>query len=186
MWKRGFWTANPFFLMSKDALFISCDFNLKWWLSGYILSMSHKVLTFTIDISSFHNGLRQPWSLKLVSVLIATLWKVVMKCKTVMFFFPFWVFFSKCSFLRLQNFISPSIKNPVNLIFALVVCICKIHVFNGVIICEMIQSFWNMSPLPHGFFWNFYQWQVCRYHRGMKMLKVLASNSKNFRIYGIF
>ena len=45
------------------------------------------------------------------------------------------------------------------------------------------KSFRNMSPLPHGFF------EVStsgRYHKNMKILKTLASNSKYFRIYGVF
>ena len=40
-----------------------------------------------------------------------------------------------------------------------------------------------MSPLPHGFFKKF---TSGRYHRDMKILKILASNSKRFRVYGIF
>ena len=81
-----------------------------------ILNMSHSVLTFIIDFSSFHNGLKQLCGLKVVSILRATLWKVVMKCKVVMFF----------------NFLGS------------------------------------------------------RYHREMKTRKILASNSKHFRIYGTF
>ena len=34
----------------------------------------------------FHNGLKHYCSLKSVSILRVTLWKVVMKCKIVMFF----------------------------------------------------------------------------------------------------
>ena len=40
-----------------------------------------------------------------------------------------------------------------------------------------------MSPLPHRFFRNFFSG---RYHRDMKIVKILASNSKQFRVYGIF
>ena len=40
-----------------------------------------------------------------------------------------------------------------------------------------------MSPLPHGFLEIF---TSGRYHRDMKILKILASNSKRFRVYGIF
>ena len=54
-----------------------------------------------------------------------------MKCKIIVLFNFLGSFFPKCSFLRLQNFISPSIKYPVNLIFSVVVCICKINAFNG-------------------------------------------------------
>ena len=39
-------------------------------------------------------------------------------------------FFSKYTFLRLQSFILASIKYSINSIFSVVVCICKIHVFN--------------------------------------------------------
>ena len=39
-----------------------------------------------------------------------------------------------------------------------------------------------MSPLPHGFLKIF---TSGRYHRDMKILKILASNSKQFRVYGI-
>ena len=39
-----------------------------------------------------------------------------------------------------------------------------------------------MSPLPHGFFKKF---SCGRYHRDMKILKILASNSKPFRVYDI-
>ena len=89
-------------------------------------------------------------SLTLVSILGATLWMVAMKFKIVMLFNFLVTFFSKCSFLMLQNFISPSIKHPINLIFSVVVCTCKIHAFNGVIPSQIIQNFWNMSPLAHG------------------------------------
>ena len=42
----------------------------------------------------------------------------------------------------------------------------------------------GMSPLSHGFLKNF---TSGRYHRGMKILKILlASNSKRFRVYGVF
>ena len=99
------------------------------------------------------------------------------------FFLLFGLFFSKRSFLRLQNFISPSIKYPVNLFFSVVVCICKIHVFNWVIPCQIIQNLWIMPPLSHGFSEIF---TSGRYHRHMKALKILASNSKHFQIYGIF
>ena len=107
-----------------------------------------------------------------------------MKCKIVMFFNFLGSFFSKCSFLRLQNFILASIKYPVKLIFSVVVCICKIHIFNGVIPCQVIQNFWIMSPLPHGVFFEIFTSGWC--HRDMKALKMLASNSKHFRIYSTF
>ena len=40
-----------------------------------------------------------------------------------------------------------------------------------------------MSPLPNAFLEIF---TSSRYHRDMKILKILASNTKPFRIYGIF
>ena len=55
-------------------------------------------------------------------------------------------------------------------------------VFNGIIPCQIIQNFSIMSPLSYGFFKTF---TSDRYHRDMKALKILASNSKHFRIYGI-
>ena len=112
-----------------------------------ILNMSHWVLTFFIVFPRFHNGLKQLCSLKLVSILRATLWKVVMKCKIVMFFHFLGFFSPKCSFLRFQNFISPSIKYSINFTFSVVVCICQIHVFNGVIPCHIKEHFWMMSSL---------------------------------------
>ena len=75
---------KPFFLSSKDVLSLVVIFNLKWLLSRFILSICHYVLTFIIDISNFHNGLKYLCSL--VSILRGTLWKVVMKCKLVMLF----------------------------------------------------------------------------------------------------
>ena len=62
------------------------------------------------------------------------------------------LFFSKCSYSRLQSFISPSFKYSINLIFSAVVCICRFHIFNGVIPFEIIQNIWIMSPLSHRFF----------------------------------
>ena len=40
-----------------------------------------------------------------------------------------------------------------------------------------------MSPLPHGFLKIF---TSGRYHRHMKIPKILVSNSNQFRFYGIF
>ena len=45
--------------------------------------------------------------------------------------------------------------------------------------CEIIQG---MSPLPHGFCRIF---TSGRYHRDMKILEILTSNSKQFRVCGI-
>ena len=41
-----------------------------------------------------------------------------------------------------------------------------------------------MLPLPHGFFRNFYQWQISYRYENPK--KILASNFKWFSVYGIF
>ena len=95
-----------------------------------ILSMYHYVLTFIIDFSGFHNGLKHLCSLKLVSILGATLSKVVMKCK-LLSFLNFWALFLKIFIFEVKNFISPSIRYPINLIFSVVVCICKINALNG-------------------------------------------------------
>ena len=100
-----------------------------------------------------------------------------------LFFQLFGIFFSKSSFLRLQNFISQSIKYPVRLIFSVVVFICKIYVFNAVIARQIIQIFWIMSPLIMDFFEIF---TSGRYHRKIKALKILSFNFKHSRIYGTF
>ena len=105
-----------------------------------------------------------------------------MKYKLVMFFFLlFTPFFSKFSVLRLQDFISPSTKYPINLIFSVVVCIYKIHVFNGVIPCQSYKTSGTCHPYLMDFFEIF---TSGRYYRDMKTLKILACN-KHFRIYGI-
>ena len=110
-----------------------------------------------------------------------TLWKVAMKCKIVMYFHSLGSF-SKNVHLRFQNFISPSIKYLINLIFSVVVCICKIHVFNEVIPCQFIK----VSGSCHPYRMDFFEILTSgRYHKDMKALKILASNSKHFRIYGI-
>ena len=74
------------------------------WSDGCLLYFKHVSLGFDV---SFHNVLKHLWSLKLVSSLRTTLWKIVLKCKIVIF-------------------ISSSIKYRINLIFSVVVCICKI------------------------------------------------------------
>ena len=115
--EERFLNYKPIFLKSKDVLLSVVIFNL----------------TCVIDLSSFHNGLKNLYSLKLLSILTATLWKVVMKCKIVIFFnfldsfsqnFHFWC----CNVLTK---ISPSIKYPINLIFSVVVYICTIHFLIG-------------------------------------------------------
>ena len=61
------------------------------------------------------------------SILGATLWKVVMKCKNVMFF-NIWTHFWKCIFLRLWHFSSPT-THAVKSIFWAVFQVYKTHVF---------------------------------------------------------
>ena len=141
------------------------------WLHLKHISLSFNA--YNIDFSRFHNELKHLCSLKLVSILETTLWKIVIKLLfsfvTFWLFFPFWG-----SKLYLTK-----IKYPINLIFSVVVCIYKIHVFNGVITCQIIQNFWNIS-----YFFEIFTSR--RYHRDMKILRILASNSKHFRIYRIF
>ena len=74
------------------------------WSDGCLLYLKHVSIGFDV---SFHNVLKHLWSLKLVSSLRTTLWKIVLKCKMVIF-------------------ISSSIKYRINLIFSVVVCICTI------------------------------------------------------------
>ena len=81
-----------------------------------------------------------------------------------------------------------------------------IHVFNGVILCQIgtvnyyrkalhlgCCSSPRSASLNHAKFldyvtlisWNFFEiFTSGRYHRDMKALKILASGSKHFRIYG--
>ena len=124
--QKLFWTTNSFF--SGLRMYFYEMWYLRWS-DGCLLHLKHISLglTFIIDFPSIYNGLKHLCSLKLISILQATWWKVVMKWKIVMFFILFGLFFSNHSFLRFQNFISPSIKYPVNLIFSVVVCICKIQ-----------------------------------------------------------
>ena len=48
--------------------------------------------------------------------------------------------------MRLKDFISSSIKYTINLVFSVIVCICKIHVFNGVIPCQTYKISWTSHP----------------------------------------
>ena len=66
---------------------------------------------------------------------------------------------------------------------SVVVCICKIHAFNGVIASQIIPNFWNRSPDRMDVFETF---TGGRYHRDMKILKILTSKCKHFRFYAIF
>ena len=77
-------------------------------------------LIFNIELTTL---VAQP-----VSVLRAKLWKVVMKCKIVMFL-TFAPFFSKFTFSRLQYFMSPQ-TDSIRPSLALVVGIYKIQVFD--------------------------------------------------------
>ena len=61
------------------------------------------------------------------SILRATLWKVDMKCKNVMFF-NIWTHFWKCIFLRLWHFSSPT-THAVKSIFWAIFQVYKTHVF---------------------------------------------------------
>ena len=62
-----------------------------------------------------------------ISIFRTKLWKVVVKCEIIMFF----IFgcFTNCVFLRLQHCIL-LITYPTNSVFSMVVCICKIHIFD--------------------------------------------------------
>ena len=138
---------------------------------------------FIVDFPSFHNGLKHLCSLKLVSILTATLGKVVMKLKIVMFFNFLGIFFSKYSFLSSENFISPSIRYPINLIFSVLVCICKIHVLMGYF---HVKSY-KISVSCHTYLIDFFEiFTSGRYHKDMKVLKIFASNFKHCRICGTF
>ena len=61
--------------------------------------------------------------------------------------------------------------------------ISQIDVFNEVIPCQS----YKMSSSCHPYLMDFFEIFIGgRYHRDMKALKILASNSKHSRIYGIF
>ena len=85
--KKGLWSTNPFFSGLRMHFYRlpywiwsdACQFHLKYILLGF--------LTFIINFSSFHNGLKHLCSsLKLVSILRVTLSKVIMKCGIVILF----------------------------------------------------------------------------------------------------
>ena len=100
------------FLMSKDVISLYVIFNLKWWLSVASYACLIRLLTFIIDFSSFHNGIKHLCSLKLVSIIRATLWKVVKKCKIVMLL-NFCALFLKIFIFEVAKFylIKPQISN---------------------------------------------------------------------------
>ena len=58
----------------------------------------------------------------------AKLYKMVVKCETHVFFLTFG-FFSRCTFLSLEHFISPT-TYPFKSVLSVVLCIYKIHVFD--------------------------------------------------------
>ena len=74
-----------------------------------------------------------------------------MKCKIVVFFSIFGLFFFKMLIFEVTKFYLTKyqISNQVNFFSG---CISKIHIFNGVVRCQIIQNFWIMSPLSRGFF----------------------------------
>ena len=131
------------------------------WSDGCLLYFKHVSLGFDV---SFHNVLKHLWSLKLVSSLRTTLWKIVLKCKIVIF-------------------ISPSIKYPINKIFSVVVHICK----NMSLMEKFHVKSYKISGSCHPYLMDCSEYFASdRYYRDMKALKILASNFKHFRIYGVF
>ena len=118
-------------------------------------------------------------SLKLVSILKATLWKILMKCKNLLFF-TFGALFLKIFIFKVAKVYLIQYQIPNQLNFLEVVCICKIYVFNGVVPCQITQNFWNTSPLLHGFLWK----KKIIILEIWKSWKKLASSFKHFRIYG--
>ena len=99
--KKGFWTTNPFF--SGLRMY----FYWLWYLirsDGCLLHLKHVSFGFDIYHCGLkHNGLKHLCSLKLVSILRAKLWKVVMNCKIVMFF-NFWGSFSRKFIFEVAKF----------------------------------------------------------------------------------
>ena len=89
-------------------------------------------------------GLTTPLA-QIVSVLWVNLWKVVMKCKNV-FSLNFEPFISKCIFLRLRHFFSPS-AYPINSILP----VYKIHDFDEAFlllaaVAMMNEIFFSLFP----------------------------------------
>ena len=112
---------------SQNMLFICCVIFLKLWLSVCILNSfirfqhasSFTFLVFKISLTIL---IAQP-----VSIFRAKLWKIVLKCETVIFLT--FGFFSKCTFLKLKHYILSS-TSWSSQFFSLIVCIHKIHVFD--------------------------------------------------------
>ena len=91
-------------------------------------------------------GLTTPLA-QIVSVLCVNLWKVVMKCKNV-FSLTFEPFISKCIFLRLRHFFSPS-AYPINSILP----VYKIHDFDEAFLLLAAVAMMNE------FFFSLFPWQ---------------------------
>ena len=144
--------------------------------------MSHQVLTFINDTFSFHNGLKHLCSLKLVSILGAALWKVVIKCKNVMFFFTFWALFLKMLIFQVAKFYLTKYQISNQLIFLVVVCICIM-----LLIGQLHPKSYKISETGHPYLMDIFDiFTSGRYHRDMKILKTLTSKSKHFRFHGSF
>ena len=133
------------------------------------------VLTFIIDFFSFHDGLKHLCSLKLVPIIRATSPKVVIKCKSVMFF-TFWALFLKIFIFEVPKFDLTKYQISNQLTFSSESCTCKIHVKSH-----------KISGLCHPYLMDCFEiFTSGRCHRDLKDLKISASNSKHFRIYSIF
>ena len=80
---------------------------------------------------------------KFFGLVMKLVMRLVMKCKNVMFFFNSPALFSKCTFFRLWNFFSPT----ANSIFALVICVYKIHVFDKVFFAPSNLHYHNWKSI---------------------------------------
>ena len=112
--KKGFWTINSFF--SGLGMY----FYWLWyliWSDGCLLHLKDVSLGFNVYHLHFKFSLwlKHIFSLKLVSFLRATLWKVVMKCKIVMFL-TFWALFLKMFIFEVAKsyLIKYQISNQLN------------------------------------------------------------------------
>ena len=106
---------------SQTIIFICCNIFSKNLVICCILNI-WVVTCIIIYIFSFQNGLNHPCS----STSFYFQGKIVEVSREIWNFCVFLIleFFSKCTFLRLRHFISPS-TYPINSIFLLVVCIFK-------------------------------------------------------------
>ena len=99
-----------------------------------------------------------------------------MKC-----FLTFWALFHKICIFEVAKFYLTKYQISNQLKFLVVVCICKIHVFN-----EVIPSC-KISGSCHPYLMDLFEiFTSGRYHRDMKALKILASNPNHFKMYRIF